>query len=151
MVIYLCIIGGLIVLDQLSKILVVNYMTEGQSITVIDRFFHMTSVRNTGAAWGNLKDQTALLSIVSILSVVLFSYFLVKDGDLTNKKVYTFSMLFILAGAAGNLIDRIIRKEVIDFLDFYIFRYDFPVFNVADVLLTLGMMGFIFSVIILKE
>lgn len=151
MVIYVLIIGGLIILDQLSKILIVKNMTEGQSIQVIDRFFHLTSIRNTGAAWGSFKDQTGLLSIISILSVVLFTYFLVKDGDLVNKKIFTISMLFILSGTLGNLIDRIARKEVIDFLDFYLFRYNFPVFNVADVLLTLGMFGFIFSVIILKE
>ncbi|QVK19159.1 signal peptidase II [Mycoplasmatota bacterium] len=151
MVIYILIISGLIVLDQITKLLVIKYMSEGQSIVVIDRFFHLTSIRNTGAAWGNLKDQTALLSIISILSVVLFTYFLFKDGDLVNKKIYTISMLFIVAGAAGNMIDRLFRKEVIDFFDFYIFRYNFPVFNIADVLLTLGMIGFIISVIILKE
>jgi len=118
-------------------------MNEGQSISIIHRFFHFTSIRNTGAAMGILKDRTMLLSIISILSIGLFTYLLILNGDLTNETIYTLSLLFVIAGAIGNLIDRITRKGVVDFLDIQLFGYHLPIFNVADFLLLLGTLLFI--------
>jgi signal peptidase II len=151
MITYLLIIAGLLFIDQLTKTIVMRNMDLYQSIEIIPNFFSFTSHRNTGAAWSMMEGRMVFFYIITIIAVSIFLYFLIKDGDIVNKKVYTYSLLFIIAGALGNFIDRLIYKEVVDFLDFVIFKYNFPVFNVADILLTLGTIGFGFAVVILNE
>jgi signal peptidase II len=151
MIIYLVIIAVLIGVDQLTKMIVMNQMTLGQSIEIIPDFFYFTSVRNPGAAWGKMANQMGFFYIITLLAVGVFAYFLYKDGDLQNKKLYTISLFLIIAGALGNFIDRVIYQEVVDFIHVYIFNYNFPVFNFADIFLTLGTIGFGISVVLLGD
>ncbi|MCR5324770.1 MAG: signal peptidase II [Lachnospiraceae bacterium] len=125
-------------LDQLTKKLAVAHVTEKGDISVIDKVFRITFVKNTGAAWGILKDGTVLLSIFSFI-ILVFMVFLYFRIDWDNKRLRPLMVLsvFVAAGAIGNLIDRVFLKYVIDFLYFELIN--FPVFNVADCYITISM------------
>lgn len=136
----------IVLLDQWTKWLIVRRMEIGESIPVIDGFFHITSHRNQGAAWGILQGQMLFFYIVTTVVIVAIVYYLQKYGK--NDKWVGISLGIILGGAIGNFIDRLFRQEVVDFLDFYIFNYNFPIFNVADSALTVGVILFIIATIL---
>src|SRR5690606_9694772 len=136
----------IVLLDQWSKWLIIRRMEIGESIPVIDGFFHITSHRNQGAAWGILQGQMLFFYIVTTVVIVAIVYYLQKYGK--NDKWVGISLGIILGGAIGNFIDRLFRQEVVDFLDFYIFNYNFPIFNVADSALTVGVILFIIATIL---
>lgn len=127
----------LIVIDQIVKILVINKMALQQSITIINNFFNITYVRNTGAAWSILSGNVLLLIMISVLALVTIYYYLIKDKDLNKIDIVSYSML--IGGIIGNLIDRIVHGYVIDYLDFKIFNYNFPIFNIADTLIVISI------------
>src|SRR5690606_6751628 len=135
--IYYIIAVFLILLDQLTKWLVVKNMELGESIPIISDFLYITSHRNRGAAWGILEGQMWLFYIITIIVIVVIIYYLEKHAK--GKALFQLSLAFILGGAIGNFIDRLFRKEVVDFMDTYIFTYDFPIFNIADSALTIGV------------
>lgn len=151
MIIYLIIIFILVLLDQITKIIVMHNMSIAESITIIPNFFKFHYVTNTGAAWSKFQGQMVFFYIITTVALAVFFYYLIKEGNIANKKLYTISLLLIIAGTIGNYIDRILYQKVVDFLDFYIFGYDFPVFNVADSLLTIGVIGFAISVLFLTD
>lgn len=138
----------LIVIDQLTKYLIVRTMDEGQSIEVIKNFFYISSHRNSGALWGIMQQQMVTFYLVTIAALGFF-YYLLKDADFTNKKFYSISIILLIAGGIGNFIDRLIFQEVVDFLDFYIFDFNFAIFNFADMCLTVGVAMFAIDVLIL--
>lgn len=146
-VIYLIIIGALVSLDQLSKLYIYSNFSLYECKNVINDFFDITYIQNYGAGFSILQNQRIFLCIVSILAIVILCYLLVtsKKSDLLNRV----SFLLIISGTLGNLIDRIRFGYVVDFFDFIIFGYDFPVFNVADCFITIGCFIIIFT--ILKE
>jgi signal peptidase II len=126
-----------VVIDQVVKILVINKMALQQSITIINNFFNITYVRNTGAAWSILSGNVLLLIMISVLALVTIYYYLIKDKDLNKIDIVSYSML--IGGIIGNLIDRIVHGYVIDYLDFTIFNYNFPIFNIADTLIVISI------------
>ena len=127
-----------ILFDQGSKYYIVEKMTLGQSSEIISNFFSITSHRNRGAAWGILQDSRLFFLAVTVLFLaILFYYMYNKKNTLTKFDILTFSL--ITGGAIGNFIDRLIRHEVVDFLDFRIFSYDFPIFNLADCYICFGV------------
>ncbi len=138
----------LVILDQLTKQYIVHTMELGEKITVIENFFLINSHRNTGGAWGILTGQMMVFYLITLIAFVLF-YYLVKEVDFKDKKIYSIAVILLISGAIGNFIDRLLFQEVVDFLDFYIFGYDFPIFNVADICLVVGM--FLFAYDILME
>ncbi len=146
--IILIFVSLIVLLDQITKQYIVKAMDYGESITVIKDFFYINSHRNTGGAWGILTGQMMIFYLVTLIAFVLF-YYLIKEVDFKLKKLYSVAIILLIGGAIGNFIDRLLFKEVVDFLDFYIFGYDFPIFNVADVSLVVGM--FIFAYDILLE
>jgi signal peptidase II len=120
----------LIVIDQLTKLFAVARLKDQESISIIPNVLRLYYHENTGAVWGILSDRTTLLALFSIviLCVMIFFYF-----KIPNEKHYNYLRLiivFLTAGAIGNLIDRIARKFVVDFIYFELI--DFPIFNVAD-------------------
>lgn len=121
-------------LDQISKFLAVKTLSLHQSIPVIKGFFHITLIHNRGAAFGILKNHACLFIVISISAIILISLTLLSRQRHKITSLYTISLGLILAGAAGNLIDRISLGYVIDFLDFRIW----PVFNVADSAISAG-------------
>lgn len=124
-------------IDQWTKWLVVKNMELGESIVLIENFLYITSHRNRGAAWGILEGQMWFFYIITIIVIIGIIYFMHKAP--TGKILTTVSLGLILGGAVGNFIDRLFRKEVVDFINTYIFTYDFPIFNVADSALVIGV------------
>ncbi|MCQ2547893.1 MAG: signal peptidase II [Clostridia bacterium] len=120
-----------IALDQIVKFFVKANMEVGESIPVIKDIFHITYVRNTGAAWSIFAGQKWLLIIIPgiIMLVLLVLYFLKDKG-----KMLMSSLALIISGGIGNLIDRITCSYVCDMFDFRIW----PVFNVADICVVCG-------------
>lgn len=126
------IILGIIVIDQITKLIVNNSLSYGQSIPVINNIFHLTYVRNRGAGFGILQGQRELFILITILIItVLFIY-----RHRTERNRYLdIAMGLIIGGALGNFIDRIRLHYVIDYLDFRIW----PVFNIADSAVVVGV------------
>ncbi|MBT4824761.1 signal peptidase II [Candidatus Woesearchaeota archaeon] len=117
-----------IMLDQLTKFLVISFMQPNQSIQIIPKIFHLTYVSNTGTFFGLIQGANAFFIwfILIILGLLLFFY-----DQFDNRESLVFAL--IIGAAIGNLIDRIVHGHVIDFLDFRIW----PVFNVADAVVSL--------------
>jgi len=133
-------------IDQFSKWLIVKNMEFGDRITVIDNFFHITSHRNSGAAWGILEGKMGFFYVITIIVVIGLIYYMQKYGR--ESSFLALSLSFVLAGAIGNFIDRVVRKEVVDFLDFNIFTYNYPIFNIADSVLVVGVILLLIETII---
>lgn len=125
-----------IALDQFSKFYIVQSIKYGTKIQIIRNFFSLTNVRNFGAGFSILQNQRTFLIFVPIVAVFVLTYLLVTEKN--KRKITSISYILIIAGAIGNLIDRVRLGYVIDFLDFIIFGYDFPVFNLADTFITIG-------------
>ncbi|CAG9607486.1 signal peptidase II [Pseudoneobacillus rhizosphaerae] len=126
-----------ILLDQVTKWLVVKNMRLGESITVIEDFLYITSHRNRGAAWGILQGQMWFFYVITVIVIIGIIYYIQKHAR--GKMLLGLSLGLMLGGAIGNFIDRVIRKEVVDFVNTFIFSYDFPVFNIADSALVVGV------------
>jgi signal peptidase II len=132
---------AVIILDQLSKWAVVSRLRVHEGVPVLTGFFDLVHVRNRGMAFGLMNrpgiDFTFYFLVAASLGavVLLLIWFLkLKDGD----SRLTVGLSLILGGAVGNLIDRLRFREVIDFLDFYLGQYHWPVFNLADSAITVG-------------
>ncbi len=127
----------LIGLDQLTKFLVVTRMDEGESIPVLGKYLAITSHRNSGAAWGMLQGQMIFFYIVTVIVLVILIYVYFKEAK--NNLLLQIAIVMLIAGSLGNFIDRILFQEVVDFVDVLLIFYDFPIFNVADSALTVGV------------
>ena len=128
----------LFLLDQISKYLVRHNMSLGQSIEIIPNFFNLTYITNDGMAFGiNFPFGYYIFTAVSILLTIFLLWYLwsLKDHSIIPR----LGLALIIAGAFGNLIDRIFLGEVIDFLDFMIGDFNWYVFNFADSYVTIGM------------
>ncbi|MED3563122.1 signal peptidase II [Bacillus sp. MUM 116] len=134
-----------IVLDQITKWLIVSKMQFGESITIIENFLYITSHRNRGAAWGILQGQMWLFYVITLVVIFALIYYLQKAAK--GKWLLGISLSFMLGGAIGNFIDRVIRKEVVDFIHTFIFGYNFPVFNIADSALVIGVILLMISML----
>lgn len=126
-----------IVIDQWTKWLVVRYMELGESIPIIENVLYMTSHRNRGAAWGMLQGQFWLFYLITIVVVIGIIVYIQRLQP--TERLFGVALGLMLGGAIGNFIDRVFRKEVVDFVHTYIFDYSFPIFNVADAALTVGV------------
>ncbi|OKL37198.1 signal peptidase II [Domibacillus mangrovi] len=127
-----------ILLDQWTKWLIVASMEMGESVKVMNDIFHITSHRNRGAAWGMLEGQFWLFYIITAVVVVALVYFMQTEAK--GKPLMKTSLAILLGGAIGNFIDRLFRGEVVDFIQTFIFGYHFPIFNIADAALTIGVL-----------
>lgn len=136
-----------ILLDQVSKYIIETKMQLHESIPVIDGFFSITSHRNTGAAWGIASGQLVFFVIITIVALIIYAW-LYKDCDFKNLLIYSIALSLVVGGTLGNFIDRIFKDgKVTDFLDFIIFGYDFPIFNIADSCLVIGVFLFAYDIL----
>ncbi|MGL4392471.1 MAG: signal peptidase II [Fusobacteriaceae bacterium] len=143
---YAVLIFGLIALDQITKYVVDQKFYLGETIPVINNFFHITYVQNQGIAFGLFQSKSRLLAILTIVAVILivvFMYKEIKKARVLEKIAYS----FIFAGAVGNMIDRVFRAYVVDMFDFRgVWQY---VFNLADAWINIGVglivIGFLIS------
>lgn len=141
--IYLFIVVSLVSLDQYTKSIILNYFELYQSKTIIDGFFSLTYVQNFGAGFSIMQNARTIFLIITPICLVGFTYLFIKSNDKLSKT----ALLLMISGTIGNFIDRIVRIYVVDFLDFIIFGWDFPIFNVADIFLTIGVCLYIIALI----
>lgn len=139
----------LIGIDQWTKWLVAARMEIGESIPIVEDFFYITSHRNSGAAWGILEGQMTLFYIITVIVIAGLIYFLHTHGK--QDRLIAVGVSVLIGGAVGNFIDRILYQEVVDFANFYIFNYNFPIFNVADASLTIGVVIVMIAIILMRE
>lgn len=144
----LIIIAAILALDLSSKMIVQTTLELHKQIPIIQNFFYLNYVKNTGAAWSIFSGKTSILTFVSLAGIILFTVMYKKTPK--NDKVEQILLAVIIAGTAGNFVDRAMLGYVRDFLDFYIFGYDFPIFNVADMALCIGI-GLLFLKTLLKK
>lgn len=123
-------------IDLISKIIMSKILEVNESIKIIKNFFYLTLAHNNGAAFSILKDKQILLIIMTVITL-FFIYKYMNKEDMNKLEGFAFSM--INGGILGNLFDRIVYNHVIDFLDFKIFGYDYPIFNFADTFIVIGV------------
>ena len=133
--------GFVLFLDQGTKALVVARFAEHTIVPVIPGFFRLVRAENTGMAFGLFSDSSSpfafwLLTLVSAAVLGVIAFLLWKDR--TYSRFGGVGLAIILGGAAGNVVDRLVRGKVIDFLDFYLGRHHWPAFNLADSAIVIG-------------
>ena len=126
-----------ILIDQIIKIIVSTNIKFTSSINIISNFFRITYLKNYGAAWSILTGDKIFLILVSFIALILIYYFFLKNKKLNNIEEVLYGLL--IGGVIGNLIDRIRLGYVIDYLDFNILNYNYPVFNLADSLIVISI------------
>ncbi|MDF1543050.1 MAG: signal peptidase II [Anaerosomatales bacterium] len=134
-VLFLGTLAAVVLVDQWVKTVVRGALRPAESIPVIDGFFHITHVRNTGAAFGLMPGQRSLFILTSLLVLVAIALYWWRARP--RSFVLALSLGLVSGGAIGNLIDRVVAGRVTDFFDFRVF----PVFNVADMGIVVGAVG----------
>lgn len=134
-------------IDQLTKYLVARHILLYEVREIIPGFFNLTHVHNRGAIFGFLgnTDKPAALVLLNLGALIAFSvviYYFIQTP--LNQSWMKISFALIISGAMGNLVDRIFRGYVIDFLDFYVRNFHWPFFNIADSCITVGTIILIF-------
>ncbi|MFQ5481788.1 MAG: signal peptidase II [Nitrospinaceae bacterium] len=145
--------NGLIILDQFTKMWIQIHVPENHSLVVIRNFFSITHIRNPGVAFGWFASHTSqfkvpvfiIFSIIAIIAILIFFY-----QTPSHHQVSLIGLILLFSGAIGNLIDRIMYHEVVDFLDFYHNGVHWPAFNIADSCITIGV-GFLFLDLFRKD
>ena len=145
---YIFIFGVVVAGDQLTKIIVDSTMKLNQGYQIIENFFYFTYTHNYGAAWGMLQGKLSLFYGISILAAIGIVYSFLESKP--YQRITRFGLVVFFSGMIGNLIDRIALGYVRDFIDFIIFGYDFPIFNIADIAVCVGV-GLIMLEIIVEE
>ncbi len=155
----------LLILDQVTKYLADINIALGKTKEVIPHILTLTKIYNTGAGWGMFGDATWLLVIVSLIASIILGYFCYKC-DWKNKKLYSIGITLAFSGCVGNLFDRFVsvvfptgRKAVVDMiilnpldnLWYLLFKQHFPIFNLADVYLVIGLIIFSIDLLFLAE
>lgn len=128
--------------DQLSKWVVLQFLDYKGQKEVIDGFFRIVHWGNTGAAWSLFRDHNGVLAVVSVAALVIL-YALRRHFEI-HTRLGQLSLGLVFGGILGNLIDRVFRSHVIDFIHFYVDvrgggERDFPAFNVADSAICTGV------------
>ncbi|MDR1401015.1 MAG: signal peptidase II [Endomicrobium sp.] len=123
----------IIVVDQFTKLLVDRFLDYTSCISVVPffNFFNITNIRNTGASFGMFKGKNSLFSFLTFLLLVIVSLWFCKNLTKMHE-IQRYAFCLIISGGFGNLIDRLMRNGVVDFLDFGINYLRWPSFNVAD-------------------
>ncbi len=136
---YLALAALLIVADQFSKWLAVRALDFGERLAVLPGFFDLTLVYNRGAAFSFLAGaagwQRWFFTVVGLVAAVFLVWMIARHG---SQRLFSFALSLILAGALGNVIDRLWRGEVVDFVLLHWRGWHFPAFNVADAAITVG-------------
>jgi signal peptidase II len=148
---YVVIFSLIIILDQVSKFIIKSIFSDNpyKVIHVIKDFFLIRYVENKGAVWGIFSQSTntiipKLITILSMVALVIVIYFFLK---LESKCVFELSSLsFIIGGAVGNIIDRLIYGSVVDFLEVYVKNFRWPTFNIADSFISIGVILLIIAI-----
>ncbi|MGG3311559.1 signal peptidase II [Paenibacillus sp. FSL W8-0187] len=136
--VYYLIAFVLFLIDQGTKYLIASKLELYEQIPVIGDFFLITSSRNRGAAFGILQDQLWFFIVVTLIVVGGIVWYLRKVSK-EGRKLLPTALALVLGGAIGNFIDRLVMGEVVDFLQFNFGSYTFPIFNIADSCIVIGV------------
>jgi signal peptidase II len=134
----------LIVFDQLIKFLVTLNFNLGEEFVIINNFLKFIYIKNTGAAFGMFSGNTFMLILIAI---VLIWYLIKEIKTNLNNKLSIISFSLVLGGALGNLIDRVFRGYVVDYISFTLFNSEMAIFNMADIYITFGVLLLLYIVI----
>ena len=134
----------ILIIDQVSKTLIETFFKLNDSVQVIKDFFYITVVHNTGGAWSIFSNHSYLFIIASVIAIILLIKFMFGfKNNLRNNIAFA----FLFGGIFSNLADRIFLGYVRDFLDFKLFGYNYPIFNIADITIVVGVILLIVAVI----
>lgn len=131
-------------LDQISKFIIDSKLNFDDVVIVIKNFFYITRTSNTGAAFSILEGKTILFLIISIITIVFLTKYI---NNFKDKKINIISFGLIIGGIIGNFYDRLIYGYVRDFVKLDLFGYNYPIFNIADACIVLGVIFLIISII----
>lgn len=143
------IILGIILIDRLSKVWAVNSLKPVETIPIIQDVFHLSYRTNTGAAFSILREHTEILAILSFVLSAGMIWYLIKSRRQEPFHLSHLGLAFVIGGAIGNGIDRLIYRYVVDMFDFRLIN--FAVFNVADSFITVGVILILFDIIFLEK
>lgn len=148
MLVFFLVTAGVILLDQITKILALQHLAPVGSFPLWKDVLHLTYVENTGAAFGMLKDHRWVFLIISTVAIggMIVYMFLNK----TKHPLETTSVAFIVGGGIGNMIDRLARGFVVDFVDVKCIPHWNYIFNVADIFVCVGCGLFILYVLLFE-
>ena len=130
----------LLILDQLSKLYIDRNFLLGESVSVFANFFHITYIRNKGAAFGILAGspwRVPFFVTIGVIACVALLWYLYSTR--ADQKLLQISLVMVFSGALGNIIDRVRLSEVIDFIDVHWYQHHWPAFNIADSAITVGV------------
>lgn len=138
------------IIDQFIKTLAFNYLN---NIAIIPGIFALTYAKNEGAAFSVLWGNTWLIIVVTILILCFLVYTILKERKKIKKHINFYDMTYglLFGGILGNLFDRILRGYVIDYISLNIFGYSFPIFNIADIAITIGVILMIIYILFLEN
>ena len=134
------------VVDQITKNVLAAILVLNKDIVIIKNFFYVTLTNNYGVAWSMLPYRLTLIIIGTILALILI-YRYMYSFQMNKRNTIAFGLL--TGGILGNFIDRILQGYVIDFLNFYMWGLGFPIFNIADIAIVIGI--FLLIIAVLKE
>lgn len=145
MIIFIIVLLAVILIDQISKIIVLKTLDLSDTHYLIKDFLYITKVYNPGAGWGLGSNATWLLCLVSVIAALAMIYFAIKYKSFLEKSyLLRIAAGLIVGGTIGNLIDRFLtvikqRKGVVDFIGMWIGKYEWPTYNIADAALVVGL------------
>jgi len=139
---YIILVLATLVFDRWTKTLIQKRFDLNESISVIDGFFNITYVRNTGVAFGifdplSLPAKSVFLSVFTAFAAVVVITYSIRSS--LKNRLLQVALALVLGGALGNLYDRLAYGYVVDFLEFYVGAYHWPSFNVADSAISIGV------------
>ena len=134
-----------IFLDQFTKYLAVQRLQDKPAFKIVDGVLELNFLKNSGAAFGLLQNQKVFFILIAILILIIISYVLFRMPDDKKYNIMHFLLVLLASGAAGNMIDRVRQDYVVDFI--YFVLINFPIFNVADIYVTVSMI--LFAILIL--
>ncbi len=132
-----------LMIDEFVKIIVRAKLTLHKEVAVIPKFFYLYHTTNTGAAFSYFSSHTTMLIVITFICIFILDRCIKSAKTLSKVNIFTFGMM--LGGIFGNLIDRLVYHGVTDYLLFIFNHKAFPVFNIADVLITVGSFTYIIS------
>ncbi len=143
------IVGLIVIIDQITKIIIKESMYLGESIQLMGNFLRITYVENPGIAFGIRVGNPIIFTILSLLASMVIVVYMIYHRN--GEKILKYGLAVILGGALGNLIDRLFVQRVVDFVDVGIGDVRWPVFNVADSAVVVGMFMLIYAMIKMEK
>ena len=135
-------------LDQITKFWITLHIPLHYSVSVVEEYFNLTHIRNPGVAFGLFarnEYEYKVIFFVAISIIAIIAILTIFHQSPENKRAVRFGLILIFSGAVGNLIDRILYGEVIDFIDFFYEGFHWPAFNIADSCITIGVSFMIYD------